>query len=144
MLHLRPLRSALAPISCARFAASAGGSSIMAMIWSAPAVIPPAMSPALNRGRMLLRMMTLGHRVGQEDARAIAGFDPHLPFVGRNQQDDAVILLLVADPPLAAQTVAIILDRPPFEALDRCDDELPPGSLSSASDLDDSRPLARD
>ena len=36
-----------------------GGSSIMVMIWSAPATIPPPMSPALNRGRMLSRMITL-------------------------------------------------------------------------------------
>ena len=65
------------------------------------------------------------HRVGQEDARAIAGLDPHLALVGRDQQDDAVVLLLVADPPGAAEPIAIILDRPPLEAVDRRDDELP-------------------
>ena len=59
--------------------------------------------------------------------RAIAGLDPHLPLVGRDEQDDAVVALLVADLPGAAQPVAIILDRPPFEAVDRRDHELPPG-----------------
>src|SRR5213075_1729564 len=67
------------------------------------------------------------HRVGQEDARAISGLDPDLVLLGRNQQDDTVVLLLATDPPLAAEPIAIILDRPPLEAVDGRDHELPPG-----------------
>ena len=63
------------------------------------------------------------HRVGQEHAGAVAGLDPHLLLVRSDKQDDAVIFLRVAELPVAAQAIAIILDRPPFEAVDRRDDK---------------------
>src|SRR3546814_7535216 len=68
-------------------------------------------------------------RVGQERFEAIADRDAHPPLVRRDQENDAVILFLVADLPLAAKPVAIIRDVAPLEVTDRRDDELMPGPL---------------
>src|SRR3546814_5994238 len=53
--------------------------------------------------------------------------DIHPPLVRRDQEDDAVILPLAADPPGTAELVAIIADVMAFEAADGRDDELVPG-----------------
>src|SRR3546814_8148046 len=50
-------------------------------------------------------------------------------LVRRDQENDACILFLVADLPLAAKPVAIIRDVAPLEVADRRDDELMPGPL---------------
>src|SRR6266550_4364434 len=49
-----------------------------------------------------------GHGVGQESASAIARRDPDLPFVGRDDEDDAVTRLAAADLPIAAEPISII------------------------------------
>ena len=67
------------------------------------------------------------HRVGQEHAGAVAGLYAHLLLIGRDEQDHPVILTLAADPPLAPEPIAIILDRPAFEAVDGRDHQLTAG-----------------
>src|SRR3546814_417375 len=66
-------------------------------------------------------------RVGQDRFEPIADRDIHPPLVRRDQEDDAVILPLAADPPGTAELVAIIADVMAFEAADGRDDELVPG-----------------
>ena len=107
---------------CSAFAAFAaacsGGNFICSMIASAPAM----MLPELRQDRVLDDQPR--HGVGQEDTGAVAGLDSHLLLVRRDEQDDAVVALLVANLPVAAKLVAIFLDRAPLEALHRRDDEL--------------------
>ena len=58
------------------------------------------------------------HRVGHEPAGAIAGRDRDLALIGRHEQDDTVVLPLLAQSPGAAEAIAVILDRIALEALD--------------------------
>jgi hypothetical protein len=53
--------------------------------------------------------------IGQRAFQAIAHFDAHPPFLGRDQQQHAVVLLLLAELPEAEQVVGIGLDLLPLE-----------------------------
>src|SRR3546814_16322575 len=68
-------------------------------------------------------------RVGEDGFEAVADRDTHPPLVRRDQENDAVVLFLVADLPLAAEAVAIVGDVAPLEVADRRDDELVSGLL---------------
>ena len=40
----------------------------------------------------------------------IADLDPHPPLVGRDEQDRAIVRAFLADAPVAAESIAVILD----------------------------------
>ena len=52
----------------------------------------------------------LRQRVGQDRLEAAADLDAHLPLVGRDDEQDAIVLLLGADAPMAPELIAEILD----------------------------------
>ena len=86
---------------------------------------PAAIVAGLEPGQDRLADDDARHRVGQEHASAIAGLDADLMLVGRDEQDDPVVFAFLADGPRTSEAVAVILDRPAFEARDRRNDELP-------------------
>ena len=65
-----------------------------------------------------------GEGIGQRAFQAIAHFDAHPPFLGRHQQQHAVVLVLLAELPEAEQLVGIGLDLLALERVHRGDDEL--------------------
>ena len=64
------------------------------------------------------------HGVGHHRLQPAADLDAHLALVGRHDQQDAVVLALLADAPFAPEPVAVVLDRVAFERLDRDDGDL--------------------
>ncbi len=60
-----------------------------------------------------------GLRIGQPPLKAIADLDAYLALVFGNQQQRTVVLALLADPPGAAQLVAVIFDRQALQIGDR-------------------------
>ena len=94
--------------------------------------VSPGLDPATIVGRGLLEVREDGfarddarHRVGHERPRAVSSRDPHVPLVGRNEQQDAVVAFFVTDLPRATKPVGVIFDRIAFEAVDGRNDELP-------------------
>ena len=85
-------------------------------------------SPALNRGRIEFSMMTLREGVGQRAFKAIAHFDPDLAFVGRDDEQHAVVLVLLADLPASPELISVILDRRPLQRFQRDDRPADPSS----------------
>ena len=78
---------------------------------------------ALNEhplGRCFARQMQ--HRLQPQPDR-----DMHPPFVRRDQKDDSVVLLSIADRPFAAQPIAIIGDIAALEIADRRNHQLMAG-----------------
>ena len=57
----------------------------------------------------------LRQRVGQRAFEAIADLDPHAMLVRRHQQQDAVVLVRLAQLPCAEQLVGVGLDLLPFQ-----------------------------
>ena len=94
---------------------------------STPRVTPPLKSPALKRGAMALVMMTLDERVGQRAFEAVADLDAHAALVRRHQQQDAVVLVGLAELPGAEEVVGVGLDLLPLQRSDGGDDELDAG-----------------
>src|SRR6185437_16367099 len=68
--------------------------------------------------------------------------DPHAAIVRRNQQDGAVVFSLLADAPMAAKLIAVILDRIALKRLERDDNHLVAGLLLFLRQHGD-QPLAR-
>ncbi|NLS27699.1 hypothetical protein S2M10_27000 [Sphingomonas sp. S2M10] len=68
-------------------------------------------------------------RVGHDRFEAIADLDPHLALVGRDDQDDTVVRVLLPDPPGTAELIAVIGDVIALQVRDRRDDELAAGRL---------------
>ena len=66
-------------------------------------------------------------RVGQRAFEAVADLDPHATLVRRHQQQDAVVLLRLAQLPRAEERVGVGLDLLPFQRADGGDDELDAG-----------------
>ena len=56
------------------------------------------------------------HGIGEHRLEPAADLDAHFALIGRDDQEDAVVLLLGADAPMAAKLIAEILDG---EALQR-------------------------
>src|SRR5262249_22820109 len=69
----------------------------------------------------------LRHCVGKLALQPIADLDPHLALGRRDDQQDAVVLSLLADLPGTAETHAVVLDAASFERFDRDDHELTRG-----------------
>ena len=55
---------------------------------------------------------------------AVADFDAHLAFVRRDIDDDAVVLALLPDLPIAAELIAVIVDVVALQGFERGDDDL--------------------
>ena len=66
--------------------------------------------PGAECGEDLLLDDHAGEGVGEHALEAVADLHAHLPLLGRDQQDRAVVLGLLADPPGAAELVAVLLD----------------------------------
>ena len=62
--------------------------------------------------------------VGHHRLEPAADLDPDLVLVGRDDEQDAVVLALLADAPRAAELVAEVLDRVALQRLERDDDDL--------------------
>ncbi len=77
----------------------------------------------------------VGQRVGQDGLEAIADLDPQLAVVGRDDEDRAGVLALLADAPRAAELIAIVLDRHVAERRDRRDDDLVAAGLLERGEL---------
>ena len=65
-----------------------------------------------------------GHRVGEIAFEAVADLDAHVALVRRDDQDDAVVLALLADPPGAAELIAVVGDVVALQRFQRDHDEL--------------------
>ena len=91
---------------------------------STPRVMPPAKSLARKRGRIAFSMISCDDRVGERAFEPVADLDAHLALVRRHDQQHAVVLVLLADLPVAAELIAVILDRGALQRLQRDDDEL--------------------
>ena len=52
----------------------------------------------------------LGQSIGEDALETAADLDPDLALVGRDDQDHAIVQLLGADAPMAAELIAEILD----------------------------------
>ena len=68
-----------------------------------PALMPPAKiaAPELRQDGVLDD--ELRHRVGHQRLEAAADLDAHFAIVGRDDEQDAVVLALLSDAPLAAE-----------------------------------------
>ena len=69
-------------------------------------------------------MISLRHRVGQLRLEAAADLDAHLAVVGRDDQQNAVVLAGLADLPVAAELIAEVLDRLALQRRQRDDHDL--------------------
>ena len=69
----------------------------------------------------------LGERVGQRALQPVSDFYPHPPFVGRDEQQHAVVLGFLAELPGAKQLVGVRLDLLAVERGDGGDDKLDAG-----------------
>ena len=76
-----------------------------------------------------------GEPVGDHTFEAIADLDPHLALVRRDDEQDAVVVLAIAQGPFAAQAIAVIGDVIAFEVGDRRDHELPLAALFERIEL---------
>ncbi len=65
-----------------------------------------------------------GQGVGQLRLQPIADLDAHLVLAGRDDEQDAVVLTLVAYAPGPAELIAVVLDLPPLERRQGDNDEL--------------------
>lgn len=73
-----------------------------------PAVSPPAKSPCLKYGVIVSSMMR--RAVGQVAFETVADFDAQLAVVLGDQEQHAVVLALLAEPPGFDDTHRILLD----------------------------------
>ena len=89
-----------------------------------PARMPAEKSPRRNSGRMAFSMMRLDMASVITGSSPRPDLDAHLALVGRHDEQDAVVLALLADAPFAAEPVAEVLDRVALQRLDRDDGEL--------------------
>ncbi len=80
-------------------------------------------------------MISFDKRVGQRAFEAVADLDAHLVLVRRDQQQHAVVLVLLAKLPGAEELVGIGLDVAAFERIDRGDDKLDAGLLFEIGEL---------
>ena len=85
----------------------------------------------------------LRQRVGQRAFEAVADLDPHATLVRRHQQQDAVVLVRLAQLPGAEQLVGVGLDLLPFQRADGGDDELDAGLVLEIRELRLDRGLRR-
>ena len=69
-------------------------------------------------------MMSLETSVGERAFEAVADLDAHLALVRRHDQQHAVVLVLLADLPVAAELIAVVLDRGALQRFERHHDEL--------------------
>ena len=69
-------------------------------------------------------MMTFDIASVSERLKPAADLDAHLALVRRDDEEDAVVLLLGADAPMAAELIAEILDGKALEGGQRHDDDL--------------------
>ncbi|GAA0437539.1 hypothetical protein GCM10009095_00470 [Sphingomonas molluscorum] len=63
-------------------------------------------------------------RVGEGFLKAVADCDPHLVFVGSNEEDDAVVVFCPPDPPGVGQSGREGGNVPPIQRRDGHDDHL--------------------
>ena len=63
-------------------------------------------------------MMVLLDRVGELALEPVADLDAHLVLGRRHDQQRAGVLVLLADAPVAAELIAVILDRIALQDLD--------------------------
>ena len=105
------------------------------MMSSTPRSMPPPKSLALKRGVIALAMIDGRQRVGQRAFEPVADFDADAMFVGRDEQQDAVVLGLLAELPGPEELVGIGLDLFALQRRDRCDDELDAGFLLEIGEL---------
>ena len=66
----------------------------------------------------------VGHGVGEDRLEPAADLDAHLALVRRDDEEDAVVLLLGADAPMAAELIAVILDGVALQGGQGDDDDL--------------------
>ena len=97
------------------------------MMSSTPRAMPPSKSPALKRGVDRIEDDDLGDRVGQRPLEAVADLDAHFVLVGCDEQQHAIVLLLLAELPVAKQRVGVRLDLLAVERGDGRDHELNAG-----------------
>ena len=76
-----------------------------------PALMPPAKVVAPERRQDGVLDDQLGHQVGELRLEPAADLDAHLAVAGRDDQDHAVVLVLLADRPRPPEAVAEVLDR---------------------------------
>ena len=69
-------------------------------------------------------MMKFETQIGERAFEPVADLDAHLAFVRRHDQQHAVVLVLLADLPLAAELIAVILDRGALQRFERHHDKL--------------------
>ena len=65
--------------------------------------------------------------IGERPLEAVADLEPRAMLVRGDQEQQAVVLSLLAEPPFAEQRIGVGLDLLALEARDRGDDELRPG-----------------
>ena len=82
-------------------------------IGSTPASMPPAKLPFWNCGAIGRGDDDLGQRIRQRAFEAVADLDAHLALLGRDEEQRAVVLPLLAELPVPEQAVGVILDAVP-------------------------------
>ena len=75
-----------------------------------PSLMPADEIAGRNRGRIALLMMMLEMASVSDRLKAAADLDAHLALIRRDDEEDAVVSLLGADAPMAAELIAVILD----------------------------------
>ena len=83
------------------------------MMSSTPRLMPPAKVVGAEARQDRVLDDEAANGVGERAFEAVADLDTHLALVRRHDQQHAVVLVLLADAPLAAELVAVILDRVP-------------------------------
>src|SRR5580700_8207728 len=83
------------------------------------------------------------HRIGERALEAVADLDAYLALVRGDDQKGAGILLLLSDPPMSPELIAVILDRGALQRLESDDDKLPDGLGLELRELALERDLGR-
>ena len=71
----------------------------------------------------------IGEPVGDDRFEPVAHLDAHLVLGGRNEEDNAVVLLLASEVPVAPELIAVIGDLVALQRVQRDDDELVTGGV---------------
>ena len=76
----------------------------------APSLMPPAIVAVAEARQNRAVDDDVRHGIGENWLEPAADLDAHFALIGSDDQEDAVILLLGADAPMAAKLIAEILD----------------------------------
>ena len=109
---------------CARSLTASASPSSTSLMSRTPARMPAAKSPRAELRQDRVLDDELRHGVGHDRLEPAADLDAHLALVRRDDEQDAVVLALLADAPLAAELIAVVLDRVALQRVQRDDGEL--------------------